>query len=101
MTQRWERGKEAGLGTRLIKEEEGVRYGGAQGGHPMCGTAEEGGLAAAGNGQVRWRWTPIGQTREVALGDSGRWAVARPLICASLMNSSFFDIIQIISTKLD
>jgi hypothetical protein len=43
MTQRWERGKEAGFGTRLIKEEEGVRYGGAQGGHPMCGTAEEGG----------------------------------------------------------
>jgi hypothetical protein len=72
MTQRWERGKEAGLGTRLIKEEEGVRYDGAQGGHPMCGTAEEGGgqrpamVRCDGGGhrsgkQGRWHWgIPVG-----------------------------------------
>jgi hypothetical protein len=54
-----------------------------------------GGLAAD-NGRA-----PVGQTGEVELGESSQWAVAGPLIWAGLMNSSFFDLIQIISTKPD
>jgi hypothetical protein len=92
-----ERKRERGPAQRA-KEEEGWGSGSAHeaGGRPTHGAVEEGGGLAADNGRA-----PVGRTREVALGESSQWAVAGPLIWGGLMNSSFFDLIQIILTKPD
>jgi hypothetical protein len=96
------KGSESGGPAQRAEEEEGWGSSNARTGWAADAWSCEGGglddpsMVMSGGGgrrsgkQGTWRWE-----------GSSRWAVARPPIQADQMNSSFLDLIQIISTKPD